>query len=289
MSASLVISDQASYLVGVREIRELAERIERIEDAKDLADRAAAAKVWAERARLGQDQVNLAAVAKLWAERRAGELLAAMPMNGGDRRSGSFSESPSLSLKDMGVSHNQSSEWQRMAAIPAGEFQAAVDEASSDGVVSRARVMAVHYSSATPEWATPQDIFDALHAEFAFTLDVCASAENAKCSAYFTEADDGLAQEWTGVCWMNPPYGESIGQWVRKARESAEAGATVVCLVPARVETGWWWDNCWQGQVRFIRGRLKFGGGETGAPFPSALVIFGREPNIPVSALWQRP
>lgn len=277
----LAIRDAQHYLVSVREIRELAERIERIEDAKDLADRAAAAKVWAERARLGEEQVNLAAVAKLWAERRAGELLAAVRAGAG--------RLPNGTVPAANISRRQSHEFQQLASVPAEEFQAAVDEAAEEGIVSRARVMAVHYSSVTPEWSTPQDIFDALHLEFGFTLDVCATAANAKCPEFFTAEQDGLAQEWHGVCWMNPPYGDSIGAWVRKARESAEAGATVVCLVPARVETGWWWDNCWQGQVRFIRGRLKFGGGDTGAPFPSALVVFGREPNIPGSALWVRP
>lgn len=148
--------------------------------------------------------------------------------------------------------------------------------------------MAVMSSSASPEWATPQDVFDELDAEFGFELDVCATDENAKCARYFTQVDDGLAQEWTGRCWMNPPYGDTIGAWVRKARESAMAGAVVVCLVPARVDTAWWWDNCWQAEIRFIRGRLRFGAGDVGAPFPSAIVVFGLAPNIPSSARWVR-
>jgi phage N-6-adenine-methyltransferase len=146
--------------------------------------------------------------------------------------------------------------------------------------------MGVHYSSATDEWATPQDFFDALDAEFHFDLDVCALPTSAKCERFFSPEVDGLEQDWTGTCWMNPPYGNEIVDWVRKAFESAEAGATVVCLVPARVDTGWWWDYCRYGEIRFLRGRLKFGGAETSAPFPSALVIFGREPNA-VSAHWE--
>jgi phage N-6-adenine-methyltransferase len=134
--------------------------------------------------------------------------------------------------------------------------------------------MNVHFSSATDLWATPQDTFDALHAEFGFTLDVCATAENAKCADYFTVEQDGLAQEWRGVSWMNPPYGRAIGAWMRKAYESAKGGATVVCLVPARTDTAWWWDYAMKGEVRFIRGRLKFGGQANSAPFPSAIVIF---------------
>lgn len=96
------------------------------------------------------------------------------------------------------------------------------------------------FSSATGEWSTPQDVYDALDTEFGFTLDPCATPENAKCERYFTKEDDGLAQEWTGVVFMNPPYGRQIGRWLKKAYESALAGATVVCLVPSRTDTRWW-------------------------------------------------
>lgn len=152
-----------------------------------------------------------------------------------------------------------------------------------EAVAPRTGKMAVHYSSATDEWATPQDFFDKLDAEFGFELDVCALDSSAKCERYFTPERDGLAQVWTGTCWMNPPYGNEIVEWVEKAHVSAEEnGATVVCLVPARVDTGWWWDHCRFAEIRFLRGRLKFGDSDTSAPFPSALVIFGR----PASVVW---
>ena len=92
----------------------------------------------------------------------------------------------------------------------------------------------VYHRSLTTEWGTPQAFFDQLHAEFGFTLDVAAQPGNAKCSHYFTEAEDGLRQVWEGVCWCNPPYGKTIGLWVAKAYASAQAGATVVCLLPVR-------------------------------------------------------
>lgn len=147
------------------------------------------------------------------------------------------------------------------------------------------RDLGVHFSSATDEWATPQDLFDQLDSEFHFDLDVCALDSSAKCSAYFTPEQDGLAQPWSGTCWMNPPYGDVIGGWVAKAHEAANNGATVVCLVPARTDTGWWWDHCIHAEVRFLRGRLKFGGATSGAPFPSAVVIFGRPPCV---KWWER-
>jgi phage N-6-adenine-methyltransferase len=130
------------------------------------------------------------------------------------------------------------------------------------------------FSSATDIWATPQTTFDELNAEFGFELDVCALPNNAKCERYFTPEQDGLKQEWVGVCWMNPPYGRAIGEWVRKAYESAQAGATVVCLLPARTDTKWFHAYCRSGEVRFVRGRLKFGGSKNSAPFPSMVVVF---------------
>lgn len=134
----------------------------------------------------------------------------------------------------------------------------------------------VHFSSKTDLWATPPDFFAKLDREFDFDIDVCALAENAKCQTYFTPEQDGLAQDWRGVCWMNPPYGREIGKWVRKAFESARLGATVVCLLPARTDTSWWHDFVTRAsEIRFVRGRLKFGASANSAPFPSAIVVFG--------------
>lgn len=133
----------------------------------------------------------------------------------------------------------------------------------------------------TIEWGTPREFFDALHAEFDFTVDVAATAENAKCERYFTPEQDGLAQDWAGErCWMNPPYGRAIKLWMRKAYEESLRGTLVVCLVPARTDTAWWWDYAMNGEIRFIRGRLRFEGGSKAnplshnAPFPVAVVVF---------------
>jgi phage N-6-adenine-methyltransferase len=130
------------------------------------------------------------------------------------------------------------------------------------------------FTSATCEWETPQNFFDKWHKEFDFTLDACATPDNAKCPRFFTKEQDGLSLPWTGRVWMNPPYGREIGKWVRKAYEEAQRGCTVVCLLPARTDTAWWHDYCAKGEVHFVRGRLKFGGSKNSAPFPSAVVIF---------------
>lgn len=128
------------------------------------------------------------------------------------------------------------------------------------------------FSSRSEEWETPQDFFEQIDKEFHFNLDACATAENAKCDKYYTKEQDGLSQEWNGIVWCNPPYGRSIGMWVKKAYESK---ATVVLLVPARTDTKWFHDYVLgKAEVRFVKGRLKFGGCKNSAPFPSMVVVY---------------
>ena len=142
-----------------------------------------------------------------------------------------------------------------------------------------------YQSSESVEWPTPQWLFDLLDEEFHFTSDVCSTKENSKCKKFYTKQDNGLSKKWTGSCWMNPPYGREISDWMAKARESAEKGATVVCLVPARPDTDWWWDNVLEGEIRFIRGRIKFIGTTSAAPFPSAVIIL-KKGAVPRKVIW---
>lgn len=133
------------------------------------------------------------------------------------------------------------------------------------------------FTSTTPEWCTPQSLFDALNTEFGFTLDPCSTANNAKCNKFYTILEDGLSRDWTkDRVFMNPPYGREIGKWIKKAYETARGGGLVVCLIPSRTDTAWWHDYCEKGEVRFVRGRIYFTSqkGTGPAPFPSAIVIF---------------
>ena len=136
--------------------------------------------------------------------------------------------------------------------------------------------MNVHFSSELNDWETPQDLFDELNRKYYFDLDVCASLENAKVANYISLPDDALKEKWVGTCWMNPPYGREIGKWMKKAYEESQQDALVVCLVPARTDTKWWHEYAMKGEIEFIRGRLKFSGHKNSAPFPSAIVVFGR-------------
>ena len=131
------------------------------------------------------------------------------------------------------------------------------------------------FSSKTDLWETPQDLFDKLNNEFHFTLDVCATPENAKCDSFYTKEQDGLSQQWKGVVWCNPPYGKQIGSWVRRGFFASISGNTVVMLLPARTDTRWFHEYIYgKAEIRFIRGRLKFGGSKNSAPFPSMIVVF---------------
>lgn len=126
----------------------------------------------------------------------------------------------------------------------------------------------------TDVWSTPQWLFDVLDKEFGFSLDPCSDGSNQKVVRHFTSQDNGLLKDWgTETVFMNPPYSQ-CDEWMCKAYGAAQEGATVVCLVPARTDTDWWHRYAMKGEVRLLRGRLRFGEAETNAPFPSAVIVF---------------
>ena len=133
------------------------------------------------------------------------------------------------------------------------------------------------FSSATDQWATPQNFFDELNEEFSFNLDPCADSTNHKCEKYFTKEQNGLSQDWGGYCvFCNPPYGREISKWVQKSyEESQKEDTTVVMLIPARTDTKWFHEYIYnKAEIRFLKGRLKFGDAKNSAPFPSMVVVF---------------
>ena len=136
----------------------------------------------------------------------------------------------------------------------------------------------VLFSSKEEVWSTPKDFFDKLNEEFHFTLDPCANKDNAKCNEYFTEEQDGLIQDWGGhVVFCNPPYGRKIYNWIKKcSNESKKPNTTVVMLIPARTDTRYFHEFIYPKakDIRFIKGRLKFGDSKNSAPFPSMVVVF---------------
>ncbi len=152
----------------------------------------------------------------------------------------------------------------------------------------------VHFSSFRHDYETPSLLFrywcDRLG--LSPSIDVCATVANTKCVRFFTPKTNGLLQFWSGTCWMNPPYGREIGKWVAKASVAAfHQSATVVALLPARTDTKWWHDyvepillGTLPGQVHFLKGRVRFVGAKSSAPFPSVIVVFQPRPPLRLMA-----
>ena len=140
-------------------------------------------------------------------------------------------------------------------------------------------------TSISDSWTTPRDTYDALDREFRFTLDAAALQTSTLVPSNWYGPDhpesarqDALLRSWRddsngGTVWLNPPYGRAIKPFMAKANAESQEGATIVCLVPSRTDTQWWWDSVIHHEVRFIKGRLKFGGQRNSAPFPSAVVV----------------
>lgn len=135
---------------------------------------------------------------------------------------------------------------------------------------------AAAFMSQKQDWTTPKPFFDYWNRNYRFTLDAAAEPHNALCDRYFTPEDDALSKDWENeTVWLNPPYGPGIGKWVKKAYEESQKGAEVVMLIPARTETSWWHEYVMQArEIVLIRGRMRFGGSQVNAPFPSCVVIF---------------
>lgn len=134
------------------------------------------------------------------------------------------------------------------------------------------------YSSTTDNWSTPQEFFDVLNEEFDFTLDPCATPENAKCEKFYTIEDNGLSKSWDGErVFCNPPYGVVLKDWVKKAADAR--GGCVVLFIPARTDTRYFHEYIYKQpdvEIRFLKGRTKFGGQKNAAPFPSMIAVFRR-------------
>lgn len=134
------------------------------------------------------------------------------------------------------------------------------------------------FSSANHEWQTPEWLFDRLNHEFLFDLDAGATETNRMCSNFISPEQDALKTPWTArsAVWVNPPYSRAIVSWVNRAIRFSQPHLPVVMLLPARTDTGWWHEQVLPhaAEIRFIRGRLRFQGAPTSAPFPSVIVVF---------------
>jgi hypothetical protein len=272
--------------------RELAEA-KTINEAKTIADKAELARVLARKAKLGLEAQNEAAEVKIRAERLAGQLIQEGQERGeiasrGNSKSDTVSDLPSL-----GISHKQSSRWQKEAAIPANDFDQYVEETRADGdeltsagvrryadKLNGGRDLGPLMTSQTNEWYTTPDIIQLVTDVMgAIDLDPCSNSKtdpNVPAKHHLTKEDDGLSMPWFGRVYMNPPYGTAIAKWVDKLVSEHESGNVVqaIALTPARPDTRWFrrfrdYPRC------FMFGRVRFNDHENSAPFPTMLVGLG--------------
>lgn len=258
-------------------------KITDIKEAVKVKNMADAAEIFY-KAQDAWEQAQEAQEFRLRAIRAAGKILLPPAQGGMTERINKWESKDSqylLMLEEAGISHGTAQTWQKVARVPDDKFEAYFAEAEywqdDFSIAGLLRFSGDWYGKTNiTEWETPQWLFDLLDGEFHFDIDVCANEHNTKCQNYYSPERNGLKQDWEDfTCWMNPPYGREIKDWMNKASDSAKKGATVVCLVPARPDTEWWWDNCINGEIRFIKGRLKWPESETVAPFPSVIVILG--------------
>lgn len=138
-------------------------------------------------------------------------------------------------------------------------------------------------SSKKDDWQTPWALYLKIEKVFGkFTLDAAASSSNRMCTRYYSVEQDSLMQPWSSAVWVNPPYGRKVGRWVDKAIKSIEGDCDrIVMLLPARPDTKWFQRGVEKTALTlFIRGRVKFVGAATGAPFPSVLLVFAKDLKI---------
>lgn len=132
------------------------------------------------------------------------------------------------------------------------------------------------FTSNSNEWETPLSLFDELNKQFNFTLDPASTSENALCDNFYTKEDNGLVQSWENeTVYCNPPYGREITEWAKKACKESKKGTNIVMLIPARTDTIYWHEYVFnKANIYFFKGRLKFSGSKTSAPFPSAIACY---------------
>ena len=145
-------------------------------------------------------------------------------------------------------------------------------------------------SSAFEGWSTPPEILEKLYRVVGgpFSMDPCSPSSNrrgatVRARVHLSLRENGLAHDWPGKVYVNPPYGRGLAMWTSKCRTSVEHGSAelVIALLPARSDTAWWHrDVAGHADVVLLKGRLAFGDGTQAAPFPSALACWGADAAI---------
>ena len=278
-----------------------------VDEVKDIRDKAAAMAAYARQAQ-DKELLQWATEIKVRAERRAGEMMRDMEKNTGNK--GQFTGSTIVvppappTLAEMGISKNESSRWQKLAAVSDEKFEEAVSAAKEvAGEVTTAYLLKVEKmgvaaalgdeeavrahvanNSGNNEWYTPAKYID-LAREVMGGID-CDPAtseianQTVKAKTIFTAEDDGLAQTWRGRVWMNPPYAQPLmsdfAEAVSAKFESGEIEQACI-LVNNATETQWFQRMVSVANaVCFPKSRIKFldPQGKPGAPLQGQAIIY---------------
>lgn len=285
-------------LTSIGKARKALAAASRLEDVLGIRDQAEALRVYMKAASESLETANAAAEIKLRAERKAGEMLAAMELRGGDRKS--KSHDVTLNLDDLGIDKMQSSRWQKEASVSEEEFDeylhqcfAQSREVTQSGLLKIAN--GTHISaSGENEWYTPSAYIEAARqAMGSIDLDPAScdlAQKTVKAGRYYTIADDGLARDWGGNVWLNPPYSKDlIGKFAEKVVVESELFEQAIVLVNNATETAWFQSMARKADaICLFAGRIKFND-KTGKPANTPVqgqvaIYFGEHPGRFASA-----
>jgi phage N-6-adenine-methyltransferase len=264
-------AEASVVLVKYEAARRALAEAHRVDEVKTIRDKAVAMEVYARLAK-NRELIDQATDIRLRAERRAGELLVEMKRSGerdggtgGDRRS--RSRAATVKLADLGIDKSESSRWQKRAAMPDEKFEAWVEQRKRKQAALLDGVKPSHLSlvGEDDEWYTPADYIERARQALGGTIDI-DGASNAKAqkvvraTRYFTQDDDGLAQEWHGTVWLNPPYSRKDEFITKLLDELAARRTTAAVLLTHNSTSATWWQRAAKGarQVCFPCGRIKF-------------------------------
>jgi phage N-6-adenine-methyltransferase len=251
-----------------------------LDDVLQIRDQAEALRVYIKAASQGFEAANAAAEIKLRAERKAGEMLAAMDKHKGGRpseTSNSVLPVSGESLDDLGIDKMQSSRWQKEASVSEDAFDEYLHECFEQSrEVTQSGLLKIangtHISaSGENEWYTPSAYIEAARqAMGSIDLDPAScelAQETVKAGVYYTIADDGLAREWGGNVWLNPPYSKDlIGKFAEKVVVESERFEQAIVLVNNATETAWFQSMARKANaICLFAGRIKFND-KTGKP-----------------------